>query len=209
MVAVVLAGTFAAVHADTLTPEDLARKNENGYVTGLSLFAYSTDIGVGGGARAYYYWDGHRDDPRFAETPYLFRMFVQAFASTRGLQFHWIDLDAPKIAGSPYRFRAQLIYERNINQNYFGLGKRSLAPLAFPGATGTFSKYGDYTDAQLMVDQNGNSWSKYDQFDLERPFVVTPATFQSKSVNTPFDGWTLRGGPVMTIVGGRVVHDAR
>ena len=37
----------------------------------------------------------------------------------------------------------------------------------------------------------------------------TPAAFESKSVNTPFGGWTLRGGPVMTIVGGRIVHDAR
>lgn len=45
--------------------------------------------------------------------------------------------------------------------------------------------------------------------DLERSFVVTPSAFESKSVNTPFEGWTLRGGPVMTIVGGRVVHDAR
>jgi len=45
--------------------------------------------------------------------------------------------------------------------------------------------------------------------DLDRSFVVTPQSFASKSVNTPFSGWTLRGGPVMTIVGGRVVHDAR
>jgi dihydroorotase len=45
--------------------------------------------------------------------------------------------------------------------------------------------------------------------DLERPCVVTPGAFASKSVNTPFCGWTLRGGPVMTIVGGRIVHDAR
>jgi dihydroorotase len=45
--------------------------------------------------------------------------------------------------------------------------------------------------------------------DLERRVVVTPSAFASKSVNTPFGGWTLRGGPVMTIVGGRIVHDAR
>jgi dihydroorotase len=45
--------------------------------------------------------------------------------------------------------------------------------------------------------------------DLEREFVVAPRAFVSKSVNTPFAGWTLRGGPVMTIVGGRIVHDAR
>jgi dihydroorotase len=45
--------------------------------------------------------------------------------------------------------------------------------------------------------------------DLDRKVVVDPAAFASKSVNTPFGGWTLRGGPVMTIVGGRIVHDAR
>jgi dihydroorotase len=45
--------------------------------------------------------------------------------------------------------------------------------------------------------------------DLGRQVVVTPASFASKSVNTPFGGWTLRGSPVMTIVGGRIVHDAR
>ncbi len=45
--------------------------------------------------------------------------------------------------------------------------------------------------------------------DLEREVKVEPMSFASKSANTPFGGWTLRGGPVMTIVGGRIVHDAR
>ena len=45
--------------------------------------------------------------------------------------------------------------------------------------------------------------------DLEREVVVNPKAFASRSMNTPFSGWTLRGGPVMTIVGGRIVHDAR
>ena len=64
---VLLASTTA--HADQLSPDDLARKNERGYITGLPLFAFSTDIGLGVGARAYYYWNGTRDDPRFAATP--------------------------------------------------------------------------------------------------------------------------------------------
>jgi dihydroorotase len=36
---------------------------------------------------------------------------------------------------------------------------------------------------------------------------VDPARFQSRSRNTPFAGWRLRGWPVLTIVGGRVVHE--
>ncbi len=162
----------ASARADGLSPADLARKNEGGYFTGLPLAAYSTDMGFGGGARVYYYWDGDRVDPRFARTPYLYRMFLQAFASTRGLQFHWFDLDAPRIADTPYRVRAQLIYQRNINQNYFGLGDRSLAPLAFPGSGKTYGSYADYTADQLQIDGNGNAWSKYDQYDLLRPLAI-------------------------------------
>jgi dihydroorotase len=41
--------------------------------------------------------------------------------------------------------------------------------------------------------------------DLARRNKVDPAKFASKSRNTPFGGWTLKGAPAMTIVGGRVV----
>jgi dihydroorotase len=36
--------------------------------------------------------------------------------------------------------------------------------------------------------------------------TVHSGTFRSKSRNTPFDGWVLRGGVAATIVGGRVVY---
>lgn len=42
--------------------------------------------------------------------------------------------------------------------------------------------------------------------DLEQAVTVEPARFRSKSRNTPFGGWTLRGAPWMTIVGGRPVR---
>jgi dihydroorotase len=42
--------------------------------------------------------------------------------------------------------------------------------------------------------------------DPERPVTVDKDRFESKGRNTPFNGWTLRGGPVMTIVGGRIVY---
>jgi len=41
--------------------------------------------------------------------------------------------------------------------------------------------------------------------DLERDIKVDAARFASLSRNTPFNGWALRGAPVMTIVGGRTV----
>ena len=41
--------------------------------------------------------------------------------------------------------------------------------------------------------------------DVEAEAVVDPARFKSRSRNTPFGGWRLRGGPWKTIVGGTVV----
>jgi dihydroorotase len=46
--------------------------------------------------------------------------------------------------------------------------------------------------------------------DLAKKRQVDPARFESRSRNTPFAGWILKGWPVMTIVGGRVAwKDAR
>jgi dihydroorotase len=40
-------------------------------------------------------------------------------------------------------------------------------------------------------------------------WVVDPGRFRSKSRNTPFAGWKMRGRVVTTVVDGRVVYDAR
>ena len=45
--------------------------------------------------------------------------------------------------------------------------------------------------------------------DLEKEVVVDLAKFRSKSKNTPFHGWSLKGAPWMTIWGGRIVYDGR
>jgi dihydroorotase len=36
--------------------------------------------------------------------------------------------------------------------------------------------------------------------------TIVAATMRSRSKNTPFDGWTLRGGVAATVVGGRIVY---
>ena len=41
--------------------------------------------------------------------------------------------------------------------------------------------------------------------DLERELTIDPGRFQSRSRNTPFGGWVLRGAPAVTVVGGIVV----
>jgi dihydroorotase len=42
--------------------------------------------------------------------------------------------------------------------------------------------------------------------DPEARVTIRASGLKSKSKNTPFDGWTLRGGVAATIVGGRAVY---
>jgi dihydroorotase len=43
--------------------------------------------------------------------------------------------------------------------------------------------------------------------DLERFYTVDAGNFQSKSRNTPFDGWQMKGKAALTMVDGRIVFD--
>jgi dihydroorotase len=43
-------------------------------------------------------------------------------------------------------------------------------------------------------------------FDPEKKVTVDAGSFRSRSRNTPFGGWKLRGAPVATIVGGRRIE---
>jgi dihydroorotase len=49
------------------------------------------------------------------------------------------------------------------------------------------------------------TWADITVLDPELKYEVSSAEFLSRSRNTPFEGWTLRGGPVMTIVKGKTV----
>jgi dihydroorotase len=49
------------------------------------------------------------------------------------------------------------------------------------------------------------AWADITVLDMDLNHEVHSTEFLSRSRNTPFDGWKLRGGPVMTIVKGKVV----
>jgi hypothetical protein len=153
-----------------LTDEDYARKIDGYYFTGLPLFAYDPNFGFGGGARVYYYYDGHRSDPLFAYTPYLHRVYAQGFASTGGEQDHVVDYDAPAFPDPNYRVRATLEFQAATDWPYFGIGSRSMAPLSYPGAPGvTFRRMSDYERATSAIHPDGATYARYNVFEFHRP----------------------------------------
>ncbi len=152
-----------------LIEEEYQRKKEKNYFTGLPLANSDPNTGFGFGARVYYYRNGERSDPRFAYTPYLHRVFLQTFFSTNGLQFHWLDYDAPALNSSSYRFRASAILARNTSENYFHRDVRSLDDLTFTGANQSFGKAAAMDDALERVGPDGRARGLYNKVDLLRP----------------------------------------
>lgn len=152
-----------------LRADDYAGKKEGGYFTGLPIANYDPNTKFGFGGRLYYYYDGYRENPHFAYTPYLHRVIVQAFVTTATAQDHLIDYDAPTFLGSLYRARATLEFEAARTWPYFGIGTRSLAPLSFPGAPGqTFSRMADYQAAAQRLRPDGTAYSRYNASGFQR-----------------------------------------
>jgi dihydroorotase len=89
-----------------------------------------------------------------------------------------------------------LTFDRLVHAGVIGLGRfvelLSLNPARILGVPGGTLSEGAPADITIVAP------------DLE--VTVDPATFRSKSRNTPFGGWTLRGGVLATIVGGRIVY---
>lgn len=92
-----------------------------------------------------------------------------------------------------------LILDRLVNKNVISLAQFiemiSTKPAQLLGLAGK-GKISVGADADLTI------------LNLHKEIVVDVNTFQSKSRNSPFDGWKLKGVPAMTIVAGQVVYPA-
>ncbi|HTV18135.1 MAG TPA: DUF5982 domain-containing protein [Polyangiaceae bacterium] len=192
-----------------LGEKEYAEKAEGGYFTGLPLINYDSNTGLGFGGRAYYFFDGERSDPRFAYTPYLYRVFLQAFATTGGYQFHWLDVDARNVLGSAFTFRGALIFQRNIDQHYFGIGSRSMGRLGVSGTGQTFDDYEEYQAALDRVDAAGVTRTRYDSYQLTQPMLLLALERPLlRGVLRPLVGVGLSYNDVEDYTGDRVSVDA-
>lgn len=106
------------------------------------------------------------------------------------------DLAAPGIVG--LETAVPLLLDRLVRPGSVGLGtlitRMSAGPARTLGLPGGTLAPGAPADLTIL--------------DLDRPVTIDPASFKSKSRNTPFGGLAVRGGPVMTIVAGVVVWKA-
>ena len=114
------------------------------------------------------------DVDEWRDAPYRHRLSVQVFWTTNGYQQDKIDYDAPYLFGSAFRLRAQVYYEKNTAENYFGRGSSTLNDLGFTAAGGrTYSDFGDYTSALRQIRPGNVAYTLYNKYSLEDPTLAT------------------------------------
>lgn len=139
-----------------LSKEDVNKKKEGWYPTGLPLLNFSTDAGFGYGVRVFGYDNGEREDEHFEDTPYFTQIYGQFFQTTGGQAYHKLNIDMPYVAGSDYRLRARVEYAAVLNANYFG----HTAASADAGLTdGEGQTYENWTDYNAFLSSGGDEAS--------------------------------------------------
>lgn len=160
---------LSGVEAAKLSEDTLAKKKEGYYVTGLPLVNFSSDDGIGYGVRLYLYNNGNKTDAYFDSTPYFMQMYLQYFATTKGVQYHELNFDFPYLMGTKFRVKTAFVYNVELNANYFGQGADAandkLSTPVSLGSVKTFSKYADYQD---YIDDNENYY-KYYNYQIYKP----------------------------------------
>jgi len=164
-VAALIVLVAATGHARGVLNEDaLAKKREGSFITALPLLNYSSDTGFGYGARVYLHQDGRCDDQCFAITPYRGEWYANVMQTTSGWQYDVLSADLPALANGDWRLRAQAIYEKDTNRNFYGLGAESMRGL--PGST--FAANQERLDRATPAGP-GSTDGWHNKYRLERP----------------------------------------
>ena len=105
----------------------------------LPLVSYSSDVGVGLGARGMV----QRSAP--GVEPYEASLEAQGFATTIGDQFHFLFVDLPHLGGSSFRLDVLGGYRRDSSAAYYGVGDHPTPAAGLPDS------YDSYTEEAPVV----------------------------------------------------------
>jgi outer membrane protein assembly factor BamA len=188
--------TIFYVKSRRMSDADLAKKREGTFVTGLPDISSDPVTGFGVGLRTNIIWNGKRDNPLFAYTPYLMKLKANvAYYSTNARELV-LSLDAPFYKGSRWRFKVDFKMQQNPANLYFGLTEKTLGALRLPSdETKTFDKYKDFNDARKTLRPGGSGEAAVVTDALSNRFRETEFMLNLKADYALGNGkWRVMGG---------------
>ncbi|MBC6697164.1 Omp85 family outer membrane protein [Hymenobacter puniceus] len=152
--------SLSFIRSKRMSDADLAKKREGTFITGLPDASSDPVTGFGVGIKSNVYWNGTRDNPLFAYTPYLAHLKANVAYYTSNARELSLSADVPYYRGSRWRYRVDFKAQQNPTNLYFGLTDATLGQLRLPSdPTRTFATYEDYDNArkQLRPGQAGEA----------------------------------------------------
>jgi len=158
---------FKISHLKKLDSLELAEKKEGTFVTGIPDISIDPLNGFGYGIEGSIIFNGHRSNPFFEYTPYLTKIDVTAFNTSKQQRELIISIDKPYIFKTKWRIKGEIGYEINPNLVYFGITDKTLNSLseisnldAVPQPPFLGSKYKDYENSLTGAYANYNTYTK-------------------------------------------------
>ncbi|MDH4200666.1 MAG: outer membrane protein assembly factor [Spirochaetia bacterium] len=153
---------FDISQKNQLSETELKKKKEDGYFTFIGGPASSPDTGFGATGVVLYYYNGKKNDPLFAYTPYMHNIGFLASYQSRGYSSFAVMWDAPYFLGSPFRIYADLWFNTNPVSQFYGIGQETLGTLTDPAGK-TYTQMDAY-DSSLRSVANGNTNGYYNYY---------------------------------------------
>lgn len=140
-----------------MSDNDLAKKKEGTFFTGLPDISSDPITGFGFGIRSNIYWNGEKSDSLFAYTPYFAKLKINASYFTTNAREFAVSIDMPYFEGSRWRLKGDFKAQQNPTNQYFGLTQKTLNDLKLPNTnTGeTFKTYNEYNNARSKIRLGG------------------------------------------------------
>ena len=189
--------TLSFMHSRRMSDADLLKKREGTFFTGIPDLSSDPVTGFGFGIRGNVYWNGKRDDPRFAYTPYLTKLKANASYYTSNARELVLSLDMPYYKGTRWRIKLDFKAQQNPANLYFGLTEGTLGPLRLPSDPSGpgFATYAAYDNARSVVRPGGPGEASFVTDALSNRFRETEFMLNLKGAYSLGRGrWSLMGG---------------
>jgi hypothetical protein len=188
--------TLSFIKSKKMSDDDLFKKREGTFVTGLPDFSSDPVTGFGFGIRSNVYWNGERTNPLFAYTPYLAKLKANAAYYTSNARELILSLDVPYYKGTRWRFKVDFKAQQNPANLYFGLTESTLGNLRLPSDENTtFSTYAAYDKARKTLRPGGIGEADFVTDALSNRFRETEYMLNLKADYALGNGkWRIMGG---------------
>lgn len=188
--------SLSFIKSKRMSDDDLAKKKEGTFITGIPDFSSDPVTGFGFGARTNIYWNGNRDNPLFPYTPYLMKLTANAAYYTSNARELILKFDVPYYKGTRWRFKVDFKAQQNPANLYFGLTESTLGQLRLPSDENTtFSTYKEFDRARKIVRPGGVGEADLVTDALSNRFRETEYMLNLKADYALGNGkWRIMGG---------------